>query len=226
MPKSVQNILFHSFFVPGAPSAAFRRETLPSWQKPRESSHSCPQTRRGRKIMCKSPLTAEAQIWYTMYHFVGEILKRSTRADCKSAGLRLLRFESLSRHHYGNSVTPGFLFYSKQVSILPRAQSIKFTLEKKASGGFLGRRRIWIGCPGWTRTTSKGIKNLYAAITSPDNGVRRASPKPRFRQACRQPLSLLDAGRQAENRRAAARHEGFSRTGRRERVPRRTNGRL
>ena len=139
MPKSVQNILFHSFFVPGAPSAAFRRETLPSWQKPRESSHSCPQTRRGRKIMCKSPLTAEAQIWYTMYHFVGEILKRSTRADCKSAGLRLLRFESLSRHHFKNSVTPGFLFYSKQVSILPRAQSIKFTLEKKASGGFLGK---------------------------------------------------------------------------------------
>ena len=26
-----------------------------------------------------------------------------------------------------------------------------------------------IGCPEWIRTTSKGIKNPYAAITSPDN---------------------------------------------------------
>ena len=29
----------------------------------------------------------------------GRILKRSTRADCKSAGLRLRRFESFSYHH-------------------------------------------------------------------------------------------------------------------------------
>ena len=30
---------------------------------------------------------------------IGGILKRSTRADCKSAGLRLPRFESLPHHH-------------------------------------------------------------------------------------------------------------------------------
>ena len=33
-------------------------------------------------------------------------------------------------------------------------------------------RRKWAnstGCPGWIRTISKGIKNPYAAITSPDN---------------------------------------------------------
>ena len=32
----------------------------------------------------------------------GGILKRSTRADCKSAGLRLPRFESLPHHHLKN----------------------------------------------------------------------------------------------------------------------------
>ena len=57
---------------------------------------------------------------------VGRILKWPTRADCKSAGLRLRRFESFSYHH---SKTPGestvlsllnsALFRTRQNSLIP-----------------------------------------------------------------------------------------------------------
>ncbi len=42
----------------------------------------------------------------------GGILKRSTRADCKSAGLRLPRFESLPHHHSNPNKNGVFSFIS------------------------------------------------------------------------------------------------------------------
>ena len=66
------------------------------------------------------------------------------------------------------------------------------------------RRYSRNGCPGWIRTTSKGIKNPYAAITSPDNGVYAFNPKALLRKRLRNFTSLCLRRDGRENGRAAA----------------------
>ena len=62
------------------------------------------------------------------------------------------------------------------------------------------------GCPGWIRTTSKGIKNPYAAITSPDNGVDTFGPEAALSHFISDFTSLGFVGDEAENSRPAAAH--------------------
>ena len=81
------------------------------------------------------------------------------------------------------------------------------------------------GCPGWIRTTSKGIKNPYAAITSPDS-LDGDGPKILRLKFSRDSAGLRRVARDPKDRRAAAAHRRAQATGRLQPPPRRADLRM
>ena len=67
------------------------------------------------------------------------IAKWSNASDCKSAGIRLRRFDSYSQHHFGNKMTPKGVFSSHKnqlpniaIIITTIANTIKIEIPNKS----------------------------------------------------------------------------------------------
>ncbi len=79
---------------------------------------------------------------------IAELLKRSTRADCKSAGLALRRFESYTQHFILVGIAPptgGFESYTQHftsVGIAPPTGGYKSYLQHKKSSSHKRREKM------------------------------------------------------------------------------------